>query len=108
MNERKGEVFSIAEENAPVEGCTVSKAVAEVAGRRISHFALSAGTDISPETYDYHKLWIVIDGEGEVLAAKNAKIQREMLSSRLSASRWASRPRWASSIRKSKQERNTK
>ena len=76
MNERKGEVFSIAEENAPVEGCTVSKAVAEVAGRRISHFALSAGTDISPETYDYHKLWIVIDGEGEVLAAKNAKIAK--------------------------------
>ena len=76
MNERKGEVFSIAEENAPVEGCTVSKTVAEVAGRRISHFALSAGTDISPETYDYHKLWIVIDGEGEVLAAKNAKIAK--------------------------------
>ena len=76
MNERKGEVFSIAEENAPVEGCTVSKAVAEVAGRRISHFALSAGTDISPETYDYHKLWVVIDGEGEVLAAKNAKIAK--------------------------------
>ncbi|MBQ8113076.1 MAG: hypothetical protein IJ146_07690 [Kiritimatiellae bacterium] len=76
MNERKGGVFSIAAENAPVEGCTVSKAVAEVAGRRISHFALSAGTDISPETYDYHKLWIVIDGEGEVLAAKNAKIAK--------------------------------
>ena len=78
MNERKGEVFSIASENAPVDGCTVSKAVAEVAGRRISHFALSAGTDISPETYDYHKLWVVIDGEGEVLAAKNAKIAKEL------------------------------
>ncbi len=76
MNERKGEVFSIAAENAPVDGCTVSKAVAEVAGRRISHFSLSAGTDISSETYDYHKLWIVIDGEGEVLAAKNAKIAK--------------------------------
>ena len=66
MNERKGEVFSIAAENAPVDGCMVSKAVAEVAGRRISHFALSAGTDISPETYDYHKLWIVMDGEGVI------------------------------------------
>ncbi len=66
MNERKGEVFSIAAENAPVDGCTVSKAVAEVAGRRISHFALSAGTDISPETYDYHKLWIVMNGEGMI------------------------------------------
>ena len=86
MNERKGEVFSIAAENAPVDGCTVSKAVAEVDGRRISHFALAAGTDISPETYDYHKLWIVMDGEGEVLGAtsyakatevkKNAKVAK--------------------------------
>ena len=67
MNERKGEVFSIAAENAPVDGCTVSKAVAEVAGRRISHFALAAGTDISTETYDYQKLWLVLDGEGVVL-----------------------------------------
>lgn len=66
MNERKGEVFSIAAENAPVDGCTVSKAVAEVAGRRISHFSLSAGTDISSETYDYHKLWIVMNGEGMI------------------------------------------
>ena len=33
MNERKGEVFSIAVDNAPVDGCTVSKAVAEVARR---------------------------------------------------------------------------
>ena len=76
MNERKGEVFSIAAENAPVDGCTVSKAVAEVVGRRISHFALAAGTDISPETYDYHKLWIVLDGEGEVLGEKNTKIAK--------------------------------
>ena len=30
MNECKGEIFSIAAENAPVDGCTVSKAVAEV------------------------------------------------------------------------------
>ena len=67
MNERKGEVFSLAAENAPVDGCTVSKAVAEVDGRRISHFALAAGTDISPETYDYQKLWLVLDGEGVVL-----------------------------------------
>ena len=76
MNERKGGVFSIAAENAPVEGCTVSKALAEVDGRRISHFALAAETDISPETYDYHKLWIVVDGAGDVLAAKNAKIAK--------------------------------
>ena len=44
MNEREGALFSIAAENAPVDGYTISKAVAEVAGRRISHFALAAGT----------------------------------------------------------------
>ena len=66
MNERKGTIFSIAAENTPVAGCTVSKALAEVDGRRISHFALAAETDISPETYDYHKLWVVIDGKGVI------------------------------------------
>lgn len=67
MNEREGALFSIAAGNAPVDGCTVSKAVAEVAGRRISHFALAAGTDISPEIYDYHKLWIVMDTQMEMI-----------------------------------------
>lgn len=76
MNERKGTIFSIAAENTPVAGCTVSKALAEVDGRRISHFALAAETDVSPETYDYHKLWIVVDGAGDVLAAKNAKVTK--------------------------------
>jgi quercetin dioxygenase-like cupin family protein len=74
MNERKGEVFSIAAENAPVFGCTVSKAVAEVDGRRISHFALASGTDISPETYGYNKLWFFLSGEGEVLPEGGVKI----------------------------------
>ena len=32
INEKAGEVFSVAAENSPVAGCTVSKAVAEVAG----------------------------------------------------------------------------
>jgi len=76
MNERKGTIFSIAAENTPVAGCTVSKALAEVDGRRISHFALAAETDISPETCDYHKLWIVVDGAGDVLATKNAKVTK--------------------------------
>lgn len=58
MNERKGKLFSVAAENTPVAGCTVSKAVADVDGRRISHFAIAAGTAISHETYGYHKLWI--------------------------------------------------
>ncbi len=66
MNERKGEKFSVAAENAPVEGCTVSKLIAETSGRRISHFSLAANTDIGAETYSYHKLWYIDDGEFEV------------------------------------------
>ena len=36
INEKAGEVFSVAAENSPVAGCTVSKAVAEVAGGNAS------------------------------------------------------------------------
>ena len=63
MNEKTGQTFSIAADNAPVPGCTVSKLVKETSGQRISHFALAAGTDISPETYPAHKLWIVAGGD---------------------------------------------
>ena len=67
INEKAGEVFSVAAENSPVAGCTVSKAVAEVAGGYVAHFSLAAGTDISPESYPNAKLWIVADGTMEVV-----------------------------------------
>ncbi|MBO4528555.1 MAG: cupin domain-containing protein [Victivallales bacterium] len=63
MNEKIGQIFSIVADNAPVAGCTVSRLVKEMDGRRISHFSLAAGTDISPETYSAHKLWIVAGGD---------------------------------------------
>ena len=69
INEKTGEVFSVATENAPVAGCTVSKAVAEVAGGYVAHFSLAAGTDISPETYSVPKVWLVASGEGEAFTA---------------------------------------
>lgn len=69
INEKTGEVFSVATENAPVAGCTVSKAVAEVAGGYVAHFSLAAGTDISPETYSAPKVWLVASGEGEAFTA---------------------------------------
>lgn len=65
INEKTGEVFSVAVENAPVAGCTVSKAVAEVAGGYVAHFSLAAGTDISAETYSAPKVWLVASGDGE-------------------------------------------
>lgn len=61
MREIVGAVFSIAKENAPVPGCTVSK---EIRGgdNYISVFSLAKDTDISAEIYPYHKLLIILDG----------------------------------------------
>lgn len=73
INEKTGTVFSVAAENAPLAGCTVSKAVADASGAYVSHFSLAAGTDISPETYQRHKLWFVADGELEALILHRAK-----------------------------------
>lgn len=65
MKEKLGEVFSIAKENAPVTGCTISK---EVCGgeNAIIYFSLARNTDISAELFPYHKLLIVADGGLEV------------------------------------------
>lgn len=65
MKEKVGEVFSIAKENQPVPGCTISK---EVHGGEnyIIYFSLARNTDISAEIYPYYKLLIVADGSLEV------------------------------------------
>lgn len=65
MKEKLGEVFSIAKENAPVTGCTISK---EVCGgeNAVIYFSLARNTDISAELFPYHKLLIVADGSLEV------------------------------------------
>lgn len=68
MNEKVGEVFSIAEDNLPVTGCTISKAV-HTGTNDIIYFSLARNTDISAEIYPYHKLLIVADGSMEVYGA---------------------------------------
>ena len=65
MNEKVGEVFAIAADNAPVPGCTVSKAVHSGANDVI-YFSMAPNTDISAEIFPYHKLLIVADGSVEV------------------------------------------
>ena len=62
MREKVGAVFSIAKDNAPVPGCTVSK---EISGGEnyISVYSLARDTDISAEIYSYHKLLIISDGD---------------------------------------------
>ena len=65
MKEKIGEVFSIAKDNQPVTGCTISREV--YSGENyIIYFSLAKNTDISAEIYPYYKLLIVADGSMEV------------------------------------------
>lgn len=68
MNEKTGEVFSIARDNQPVLGCTISKAV-HCGTNDVIYFSLAKNTDISAEIYPYYKLLIVADGSMEVYGA---------------------------------------
>jgi quercetin dioxygenase-like cupin family protein len=76
MKEKVGEVFSIAKDNQPVPGCTISK---EVHGGEnyITYFSLAGKTDISAEIYPYHKLLIVADGCMEVYGTDNFRKKLE-------------------------------
>lgn len=65
MKEKTGEVFSIAADNKPIAGCTVSKEIYD-GENSIVYFSLAPNTDISAEIYPYHKLVLVADGELEI------------------------------------------
>ena len=65
MKEKVGEIFSIAKDNQPVTGCTISKAV-HSGTNDIIYFSLANNTDISAEIYPYYKLLIVAAGNMEV------------------------------------------
>ena len=65
MKEKIGEVFSIANDNQPVTGCTISREVYS-GENHIIYFSLAKNTDISAEIYPYYKLLIVADGSMEV------------------------------------------
>lgn len=67
MKEKAGEVFSIAYDNPPIAGCTVSKEIYSQNGNYISHFSLAENTDISAELYSYHKLLIMLKGDMTIL-----------------------------------------
>lgn len=61
MKEKIGEIFSIAKDNIPVPGCTISKSIYRNKND-ITYFSLAKDTDISAEIYPYHKLLIVLEG----------------------------------------------
>ena len=68
MKEKTGEVFSIAADNAPVPGCTISKEIHD-GENYVAYYSLAKNTDISAEIYPYHKLILVADGQAEVYSA---------------------------------------
>ena len=59
--------FSLALENQPVPGCTVSGEILP----GVFVFSLSEGTDISPESYPVCKLWLAAQGEMFAIADRN-------------------------------------
>ncbi|MDO4841956.1 MAG: cupin domain-containing protein, partial [Phoenicibacter congonensis] len=65
MDEVVGKVFSIAANNQPVRGCTMSRAIHR-GSNPVIYFSLAQNTDISAETFPYHKLILVAEGELEI------------------------------------------
>ena len=65
MEYSPGCVFSLAEKNAPIPGCTVSEAICS-GETDVVCYSLAAGTDISAEIYFSPKLLIVAEGTLEV------------------------------------------
>lgn len=65
MNEKVGEIFSIAKTNTPIPGCTVSKEVYR-GSNSITYFSMAKNTDISGEIYNFHKLFFIVDGSMEI------------------------------------------
>ena len=72
MKEKTGEVFSIAEDNMPVPGCTISKEI-HSGENYIAYYSLAGNTDISAEIYPYHRLTIIAEGQAEVFTADGEK-----------------------------------
>ncbi len=66
MNEQSAKIINIAQNNAPVPGCTVSKQLYFENEYGISYFSLASHTEISAETYAYSKLIMVYEGQAKV------------------------------------------
>ncbi len=63
MRESAGHIIHYAEENQPVKGCTISNQILQNENMGIMIFSMAAGTSISAESYEYHKVLTVLEGE---------------------------------------------
>lgn len=65
------EVFSIAQEHAPIDGLTISsQCPVKTENNHIVYFSLGAGTDISQEMYPSMQMYICNGGKGTFLVAE--------------------------------------
>ena len=62
MKDSAGKIFSIARDNQPVPGCTISSQEFQKNGYTFSYFSMAAHTDISAESYAYPKWLYVLAG----------------------------------------------
>ena len=76
MKEKTGEVFSIAKDNRPVPGCTISKSIYSEEND-IIYFSLAKNTDISAEIYPYHKLIMLHEGTMTVYGTDFSKMMKD-------------------------------
>ena len=76
MKEITGTVFSVANDNPPIQGCTISKEIYQGYENYITHFSLAEKTDISAELYEYHKLIVMLEGDMAVTAGENFKFAK--------------------------------
>lgn len=60
-------IFSIAKDNKPSAGCTESQSLLDNGACALTVFSLAAGTNISPESYGYPKIWKIEKGGADVL-----------------------------------------
>ena len=72
IRENPGEIFTMAEKNPPVPGCTVSEEIARAGENSVLCFALAARTDISAEVFPCCKLLTVEQGILEVYTGSGA------------------------------------
>ena len=62
----KAGTFTLAAENPAFPGCTISGEII----RDTLVFSMAEGTDISPESYPVHKIWLAAHGALRILAGK--------------------------------------
>ena len=82
--------FTLAAENPAVPGCTISGGII----RDTLVFSMAEGTDISPESYPVHKIWLAAHGAMRILAGREIPLDAGQcyIASRYEPNRKSRRP----------------